>query len=376
MIGFAPPFIDDEEINEVVDTLRKGWLSQGPKVNQFEVDFARYVGSKYAVAVDSCTSALFLSLYLQGVKEGDEVITTPLTFASTANVICHLRAKPIFVDVDKDTWNIDADKIKDKITEKTKGIIAVHYAGQPCDMDKINRIARENKLFVIEDAAHALSSEYRGKKVGNSGNLVCFSFYPTKPITTGEGGMITTNNLEFAERLKSLRLHGISKGGDKRYTKGGDWHYEILDAGFKMNTNDLSAAIGIHQLKKIGMFQEKRERIAKRYIKEFSKFGMVFPKLIKDVKTSRHIFPVLVSMDRSKFIEKLKEREIIASVHFIPLHLHPYYSKMGYKKGDFPVAEKIYKHVVSIPLYPKMTDDDVDYVIKSVTEILGNENIK
>lgn len=379
--SFLPSFrhsIGQEEIDEVVDTLKSDWITTGPKTFKFEEMFAKKVGSKYAVAVNSCTAALHLALAALGIGKGDEVITTPFTFASTAEVVTDQNATPIFADVDKSTYNIDPAKIEEKITEKTKALIPVHYAGQACEMDKILDIAKENDLFVIEDAAHALGSEYKDKAVGSIGDITCFSFYATKNITTAEGGMITTDNKELADKARILSLHGISKDAWKRYSSEGSWYYEILYSGYKYNMSDVQASIGIHQLKKLDQMQRRREKIAKFYNNSFKNIPQIITPLVKDyTKPAWHLYSVQIDTDslkinRNEFIEALKAENIGTSVHFIPLHLHPYYKeRYGFKRGDFPVAESIYDHEISLPLYPKMTDEDAKDVVSAVKKIIN-----
>ena len=374
-LPFSLPLIQDEEINEVIDTLKSNWLTMGPKTAEFEKQLADYLNVKHVISVNSCTAALHLSLIALGIKNGDEVITTPYTFASTGNVICHVGAKPVFVDIEKDTFNIDPEKIEKAITEKTKVIIVVHYAGQAADMDKISRIANKYNLKIIEDAAHAIGSEYNGRKIGTSGNLVCFSFYPIKNMTTGEGGAIATNDDLLADRLKKLRLHGISKDAWKRYGKEGTWYYEIEECGWKYNMTDIQAALGLHQLKKLDAFIKKRQEIAEIYDRELGRIENIrIPFKKENIKHSYHLYPILVNgCERNKFIEELEKKKIGTSVHFIPLHLHPFYQKTyGYKKGDFPVAEQIYERIISLPIYPKMDEKDVRDVINAVKDIFKN----
>jgi|YelNatPaOPRAMG01_1025707.scaffolds.fasta_scaffold54762_2 UDP-4-amino-4,6-dideoxy-N-acetyl-beta-L-altrosamine transaminase len=375
-VPFASPLISDDEIAEVVDTLKSGWLTTGPKVQRFEKEFAQFVGSKYAIAVSSCTAALHLALVATGIGPGDEVITTPFTFVATANVILHVGAKPIFVDIRPDTFNIDVEKISAVITPKTRAIIPVHYAGQPCEMDEIMEIATKHKLLVIEDAAHAIAAEYKGRKVGTIGDVTCFSFYATKNLMTGEGGMVTTNHAELAEKIRILSLHGMSKDAWKRYTATGSWYYEVLSPGYKYNMTDIQASLGIHQLQKLEIFQKRREEIVKAYNQAFAGLDAVVPPFVQPgVKHAWHLYvikivPERLKIDRNRFIEALKEEGVGTSVHFIPVHLHPYYrEKFGFKRGDFPRAEEAYDRVISLPLYPKMSDEDVGHVIEAVRKV-------
>ena len=377
---FLPPFkhsIDEEEINEVVDTLKSDWITTGPKTFQFEESFCKAVDSKYAIAVNSCTAALHLSLAALDIRKGDEVITTPFTFAATSEVVIHQNAKPILVDIDPKTYNIDPDKIENSITDKTKAIIPVHYAGHPCEMDEIMKIARENNLFVIEDAAHAIGTAYKDRLIGSIGDATCFSFYATKNLTTAEGGMVTTNNKDLAEKIRILSLHGISKDAWKRYSSEGSWYYEILYPGYKYNMNDVQASIGIQQLKKLDAMQNRRNEIAETYNKSFKDIPeIITPKIEKYIKHAWHLYPLLINSDlqninRNEFIESLKSENIGTSVHFIPLHLHPYYQKNhDFKLGDFPIAESVYNREISLPIYPKMSDKDVMDVINAVKKTI------
>lgn len=370
---YFQPSIGDEEIQEVVAALKSGWLTMGPKVVALEKQIAAYTGAKHAVCVNSCTAALHLSLLALGIGKGDEVITTPFTFAATANMIVNTGAKPVFVDIRKDTYNIDPRRIEKAITPRTRAILPVHYAGQPCEMDAIMKIASKHDLPIIEDAAHAIGAEYKGKKIGVIGKLTCFSFYVTKNMTTGEGGAITTDDAECAARLRSLRLHGLSSDAWTRYSAQGNWYYEIEDSGWKYNMTDISAALGIHQLKKLDGFVADRRRLAALYNKAFGKIkGLITPYEAPDMKHVYHLYPLLLeSFPRDIFIKEMSRRGISCSVHFIPLHLHPFYrKKFRTKKGDFPNTEWVYEREVSLPLYPKMTEKDVSDVASAVKEVL------
>ena len=378
--SFLHPFkhsIGQEEIDEVVDTLKSDWITTGPKTFKFEEIFFEYVNSKYAIAVNSCTAALHLAVIALGIGNCDEVITTPYTFAATAEVVINANAKPVFVDVEKDTYNIDPAKIEEKITDKTKAIIVVHYAGHACEMDKIMEIAEKYDLYVIEDAAHAIGSKYKDKKIGSIGDATCFSFYATKNITTAEGGMITTNRGDLADKMRILSLHGISKDAWKRYSSEGSWYYEIAYSGYKYNMSDLQASIGIHQMKKLDQMQKRREEIADMYNKSFGQIPQITIPTVKSYATHAwHLYPIqvnsdLLSINRNEFIEALKAENIGTSVHFIPLHLHPYYKeKYGFKGDDFPNAESLYQNEISLPIYPNMEDKDVEDVISAVKKII------
>ena len=373
-LPYYQPLIGEDEVKEVVDTLESGWLTMGPKTIEFEKLIAEYTGVKHAIAVNSCTAALHLSLIALGIGRSDEVITTPYTFASTGNVIVHIGARPIFVDIKRDTYNIDTEKIKEAITPKTKAIIPVHYAGQPCDMKAIMEIAEDYNLFVVEDAAHAIGAEYENKKIGTFSTTTCFSFYATKNMTTGEGGAITTNDDELGDKLRVLRLHGISKDAWKRYSEKGNWYYEIEDCGWKYNMTDMQAALGMHQIKKLDKFVEVRRRYTEIYNSELKKVDeIITPYEKSNVKHVYHLYPILLKgYNRNDFIEKMYKQGIGCSVHFIPLHLHPFYKEtFGFKEGDFPNAEWAYKREVSLPLYPKMKEGDLKYVIENIDNVLS-----
>ena len=375
-LPFHKPDIGEAEAEAVLDTLRSGWLTTGSKVKQFEADFAKYLGCSHAVAVNSCTAALHLALEAVGIEQGDEVIVPTMTFTASAEVVLYFKAKPVLVDCLPDTLNVDPDCVARAITPKTKAIIPVHFGGQPCDMDSILEIARRHKLYVIEDAAHALPSNYRGKRVGTIGDITCFSFYATKTITTGEGGMATTQNPEWAARMRMMSLHGISHDAWKRYTKEGSWYYEVLYPGFKYNLTDIAAAIGVEQLKKCDRFWQGRERIAHIYQKALADLQEIqLPTSREDAQHAWHLFVIQLNLERLKitrneFIEGLREQAIGTSVHFIPLHLHPYYrDRFGYKPEDFPNASAVFDRIVSLPIYPGMTESDVEKVIEAVTNI-------
>ena len=378
-LPFALPDIGEEEINEVVHALKSGWVTTGPKTKQFEADFIQYLGGGLeAVSVNSATAGLHLALEAIGIKEGDEVITTPYTFTATAEVIRYLGAHPVFVDIDPTTFNINADKIEEKITSKTKAIVPVHFAGLACEMDKILAIAKKHNLKVVEDAAHSLPTRYNNKVIGQlESDFTVFSFYATKTITTGEGGMIVTKDAELAKRCRTMRLHGINRDAFDRYTsKKPAWYYEVVAPGFKYNLTDIASALGIHQLKKADRFQKRREEMAMKYNKELQGLDLVFPPQAKagDLH-SWHLYVLRlgksITINRDDFIQKMADLGIGTSVHFIPLHLQPYW-KETYKlsPSDFPNALANYERAVSLPLYTKMTDADQDRVIKAVKQIL------
>ncbi len=378
-LPYAVPLIDDEDINEVVETLKSGWVAKGPRTIEFEKRFAEYTGAKYAVAMNSATAALHVALIAGGVKPGDEVITTPITFAATANTIIHVGATPVFVDVDPETFCIDVNKIEEKITDKTTAIVPVHYTGHACDMDKIRAIAEKYNLFVSEDAAHAIDTFYKGDLIGKKGDCASFSFYATKNICTGEGGMLTTNSEDIAEKARVMSTHGMSKAAWNRYGKGGAWRYDIEYPGHKYNMFDIQAALAKTQMNKLSAMQDRRKEIVKKYEEGFSRLdGIKLPPEEDYTTHSWHLYVVRLELDkltidRDKFIELMGEANIGTSVHFIPVHLMSYYREnFGYKEGDFPVAESYFDTILSLPLYPKMTDEDVQDVINAVTHIISN----
>jgi dTDP-4-amino-4,6-dideoxygalactose transaminase len=375
-LPYALPFIGEEEIAEVVDSLRSGWITTGPKVKRFEQDFASYVGADNAIAVNSCTAALHLSLAALGIGPGDEVIVPTITFCATANVVVHLGARPVLADVDE-AMLIDLESAKRAITSRTKAIIPVHYAGQSCDLDQIETFAREHGLSVVEDGAHAAGCEFRGRKIGTGSRATCFSFYATKNMTTGEGGMVTTNDPDLASRIRLLCLHGMSKDAWKRYGESGSWYYEVTAPGYKDNMTDIQASLGIHQLRRLNGFIERRQSIARQYHEGFSDLPeLTLPVQLTDRNHVFHIYPIQLaleslSIDRAQFVEQLKAAGIGASVHFIPLHRQPYYvESLQCSPEMFPTAEHIYKRLLSLPLYPRMSDSDVQDVIDTVRTLI------
>lgn len=375
---FGAPFLGEEEITEVVDSMRSGWLSTGPKVAQFENDVKKYLGCRYARAFNSCTAAMHLSLIAAGIGKDDEVITTPLTFSATANVILHVGATPIFVDVEKDTGNIDPSLIESKITKKTKAIMPVHLYGRPCEMDTITKIAKKYKLFVIEDAAHAFGASYKGAKIGTISDFTCFSFYVTKNLITGEGGLVATGKKKWADTIEMYALHGMTKGAWKRYSDSGYSHYLIKVPGFKYNMMDMQAAIGIHQLRKFDSMQKRRAQIWEIYNKGLRGLPIELPKPIESGNVHAfHLYTIQLSLSKLKVsrdfvLQALHKENIGAGVHFISLHLHPFYKKLfNFKKNDFPNAAYFSERTISLPLSAKLTDKDVDDVIRGVRKILA-----
>jgi len=376
-IPFHLPDIGEEEVCSVVETLRSGWLTTGIKTKQFEKEFAEWIGIPHAVAVNSCTAALHLALEAVGVTAGDEVIVPTMTFAATAEVVHYCRALPILVDCNTETLNIDIEALEQAISPKTKAILPVHFAGQPCEMNRIMEIARSRNIKVIDDAAHALPAKYQDRMVGTLGDITCFSFYSTKTITTGEGGMATTANAEWAERMRVLSLHGITRDAVNRYTPEGTWYYEIRYPGYKYNLTDIAAALGIPQLHKCDRFATIRQRYATLYNEGFKEIPEItVPYVAEDVEHAWHLYVIQLDLERlrigrNEMIDLLKKQGIGTSVHFIPLHLHPYYrDNYGYSPKDFPVASSVFERIISLPIYPKMTEADIQYTIEVVTAII------
>ncbi|MFQ5777056.1 MAG: DegT/DnrJ/EryC1/StrS family aminotransferase [Terriglobia bacterium] len=391
-LPFSAPWFGPEEKQELIKALESDWITTGPRVKALEVAFSDYLGCQESVAVSSCTAALHLALAALGIGSQDAIITSPFTFAATANVIVHRGAQPVFVDIRPDTYNIDPQKVQAFIEERcewnaderalrirtsqrrVRAIIPVHYAGHPCDMEALNQLARQFGIKVIEDAAHALGASYRGQKVGTLGDVACFSFYPTKNITTGEGGMLTTNDVALAQRVRVLSLHGISRDAWRRYSQEGSWQYDVEDAGFKYNLTDLAAALGIHQLRKLDHFIRRRAQLAAQYGEELAGLPLQRPTVLPDLQPAWHLYAVQVSsphVTRNRLIEELKRRNIGTSVHFLPLHLTSYYQRaFGYKAGDFPVAEEVFRHILSLPLFPRMWNEDLERVVRSLRESL------
>jgi len=377
-LPFALPDIDERELTEVEQALLSGWVTTGPKTHQFEQEFAAAIGARHAIAVNSCTAAMHLALEAVGLQPGDEVITTPLTFAATAEVVRYFDARPVLVDVDAETLNIDTAQIDAAINERTRVIMPVHLAGLPANMAEISRIAQQHALKVIEDAAHAMPGVYNHRAHGSLGDLVCFSFYATKTLTTGEGGMICTENEEWAERCRFMSLHGISRDAWKRYTAEGNWYYEILAPGFKYNMTDVAAAMGLAQLRKVNVMWQRRKEIAAAYNQAFAQVSELLLPPVGNAPEQHawHLYILRLHLerlqiDRSQFIAALKKRNIGTSVHFIPLHIHPYYrQRYGYQPQDYPVSYREYQRMISLPIYSRMSDQDVQDVIEAVSEIV------
>lgn len=373
---FGRPVVCEDEIEEVIDTLRSGWLSTGPKTSLFEEKFAEYIGSQFACALNSCTGGLHLSLIVAGIKEEDEVITTPMTFCATSNTIVHLGARPAFVDIRMEDCNLDPSGIEEKITPKTKAILPVHLYGYPCEMDKILEIAKRNNLMVISDCAHALETEYKGTKVGALGDLAAFSFYATKNITTGEGGMVTTGNPSFEEKIRVLRLHGLSADAWKRYSKDETKGYDVQIPGYKYNMGDIQAALGLRQLEKVEEYLKIRERRWRMYSQAFEEIEeIVAPLEPTDGRHARHLYPILIKTEllkigRDGFREALHKENIGTGIHFQAVHLFSYYQKtFGFKRGDFSNAEYVGDRTLSLPLSAGLSEEDVTDVIEAVKRI-------
>ena len=374
ILPYGHHWIDDEDIMAVVEVLKSDWITQGPKVDEFERKVADYCGARYAIAVSSGTAALHAACSVAGISKGDEAITTPITFAATANAIAYCGGKPVFADIRDDILNIDVGEIKKKLSPKTKVILPVDFAGHPADLYEIRAIAKEKNLVVIEDACHALGAKYKGRKIGGLSDMTVFSFHPVKHITTGEGGMVLTNSKKFYKKLRVFRHHGIVKDN----ADIGPWHYEIHDPGHNFRITDFQCALGISQLKKLDSFVERRREIASRYSEAFA--GMeeiITPVESADVRAAYHIYVIqirteMLKVGRKEIFEALRSENIGVNVHYMPLHLHPYYVReLGYRKGDYPRAESYYQKAITLPIFPKMNDDDVKDVIKAVKKVVG-----
>lgn len=369
-LPYSRPWIGEEEVAEVADSLRSGWLTTGPKTKRFEAELAAYVGARHAIAVSSCTAALHVALAAHDVGPGDEVIVPTLTFCATANVVAHLGARPVLVDVNKN-YQISTEAVQRAFTPRTKAVVVVHYGGQACDLAELLAVTDSRRVPLIEDAAHAIGSEYRGRKIGTHGRAVAFSFYATKNMTTGEGGAITTDDDRLAERIRRLSLHGMSQDAWQRYSENGSWYYEVVEPGFKYNMTDLQASLGLHQLRRLDEFVRIRQEIARSYREGFAGVPELFlPTELPDRSHVYHVYPVRLDLsrlriDRAGFIRELHQARIGASVHFIPLHRHPFYQKAyGYGPEQFPCCEELYQGLLSLPLYPRMSSTDVSNVIE------------
>jgi UDP-4-amino-4,6-dideoxy-N-acetyl-beta-L-altrosamine transaminase len=379
LLPYGHQWIDEEDIKAVSEVLRTDWITQGPKVTEFEEEFARYVGAKYAVAVNSGTAALHATCFAAQIEKGNEAITTPITFAASANCVLYQEGTPVFADINEDTLNIDPVEIKKKITKKTKVLIPVDFTGRPVDLEKILQIAKKNNLLVIEDASHALGATYKGRKIGSISDMTIFSFHPVKHITTGEGGMITSNNKEYYERLKLFRTHGITKEKNKLLDYDGPWYYEMQELGYNYRLTDFQCALGISQLKKIDRIIQQRREIVQKYNCEFKDMPEIkIPQLNPtDSNSAWHIYMIQLNLEKIKtgrreIFEALRAENIGVNVHYIPVHLHPYYQKkFGYHKGDFPKAENYYSRAITLPIFPKMTEKDINDVVKAVKKVIN-----
>jgi dTDP-4-amino-4,6-dideoxygalactose transaminase len=375
---FGSPKIEQPEIEEVIACMESGWLGTGPRVARFEEDFKVYKDARHAVAVNSCTAALHLSLLATGLRSGDEVITTPLTFCATVNAILHAGAIPVLADVDSRTMNIDPSRVESAITSKTRAVLPVHFAGRPCEMDPLCDLVKRHGLKLIEDCAHAIESEYRGRKTGTFGDFGCFSFYVTKNIVTGEGGMVLTRDEEDSIRLKVLALHGMSKDAWKRFGDEGYKHYRVIECGFKYNMMDLQAAIGIHQLQRIERYWQRRREIWQRYNEAFAGLPIELPAdPDPETRHSYHLYTILVDEGRSgigrdAFLNAMTSRNIGVGVHYLSIPEHPYYrNSFGWKPEDYPNAMRIGRQTASLPISAKLSDRDIENVIDSVVQIIS-----
>jgi len=374
---FGSPLIEEAEIEEVIACLKSAWIGTGPRVARFEADFAAYKGVRHAVAVNSCTAALHLSLLAADLEPDAEVITTALTFCATVNAIIHAAARPVLADVDPATMNIDPNEIERQITPRTRAIVPVHFAGRPCDMDAIMDIARRHDLKVIEDCAHAIETEYKGRKAGTFGDFGCFSFYVTKNIVTGEGGMVLARRDEDIARIKVLGLHGMSKDAWKRFGDEGFKHYKVVECGFKYNMMDLQAALGIHQLKRVETYWKKRARIWDRYIAAFADLPVGLPSPVEaGTRHACHLFTLLIDearagVSRDEFLDRMTAQGIGVGVHYLGIPEHPYYQRtIGWKPEDYPNAMRIGRETVSLPISAKLKEADIEDVIFAVTKCL------
>ena len=375
-IPYGKQTIDEKDIQAVVEVLRSDYLTTGPKIEEFEKCVADYVGAKYAVAVNSGTAALHIACLAAGIKEGDEVITSPITFAASANCVLYCGGTPVFADIDENTYNISPDEIERRVTERTKAIIPVHYTGQPCDMDAIMDIAGKHNLLIIEDGAHALGASYKGRKIGSIAHMTCFSFHPVKPITTGEGGMVVTNSEELYKRLILFRSHGITRDETMMTEQQGDWYYQQLELGYNYRITDISCALGLSQMDKLDGFLERRRQIAKRYNEAFCDVSQIkIPMQLADCESGWHLYVIQVKADyRKEIFDNLRKSGIGVNVHYIPVYKHPYYQRNGYADVCCKNGEVFYERAISLPIFPLLTDVQQDYVIEQVLKIV-KENI-
>ncbi|MBP2111743.1 UDP-4-amino-4,6-dideoxy-N-acetyl-beta-L-altrosamine transaminase [Paenibacillus silagei] len=375
-LPYGRQMIDDEDIESVVKVLQSDYLTSGPAIEQFEAEIAAFTGAKYAVAFSSGTAALHGACYAAGIGEGDEVITTPMTFAATANCVLYQGGVPVFADIDPRTYNLDPQRIRESITARTKAIIPVHFTGQPAQLDEILQIAREHNLIVIEDAAHALGARYKNTSIGAIGDMTMFSFHPVKHITTGEGGMITTNDPVYYEKLLQFRTHGITRDERKLRENHGPWYYEMQFLGYNYRITDIQTSLGISQLRRIGSFIEKRKQLAALYLQELSGTEeLILPHQLPEAESSWHLFIVRLQLPKLKATRKtvfqaLQKENIGVNVHYIPAYLHPYYESLGFRKGICPVAESCYEEFITLPLYAGMDAEDVMDVVAAVKKVI------
>lgn len=367
-IPYGRQTIEEDDIQAVMEVLRSDYLTTGPKVAEFEKTVADYVGAKYAVAVSNGTAALHIACLAAGIKEGDEVITTPITFAASANCVLYCGGKPVFADIKQDSYNIDPEDIERKITPQTKAIIPVHYTGQPCEMDAIHELARKHSLLVIEDAAHALGADYKGKRIGSMSDMTEFSFHPVKPITTGEGGMVVTNNEDLYKRLSLFRTHGITRDENMMTENEGGWYYQQLELGYNYRITDIQCALGVSQMKKLDRFVKVRREIAHRYDEAFKDVsGIQIPFQAEGCNNSWHLYMIqILDKDRKAVFDALREKRIGVNVHYIPVYQFPYYQAHGYQNVCCPNAEAFYKRAISLPIHPSLTEEQQKYVIDAV----------
>ncbi|KAI4447378.1 GDP-perosamine synthase [Eubacterium plexicaudatum ASF492] len=370
-IPYGKQSIDETDIQAVLDVLHSDYLTTGPKIEEFEQLVADYTGARYAVAVSNGTAALHIACLAAGIGPGDEVITTPITFAASANCVLYCGAVPVFADIDARTYNIDPQEIRKKITSRTKAILPVHLAGQPCDLDEIHRIAKEHHLIVIEDGAHALGAEYKGKKIGSLSDMTTFSFHPVKPITTGEGGMVMTNDETLYRKLLLLRSHGITRKEEQFFQNDGPWYYEQQLLGYNYRITDIQCALGISQLKKLDVFLARRRTLAANYQQAFAdRTDLVTPYQMEGTQSGWHLYILkLLQNDRKEIFIKLREKGIGVNVHYIPVYLHPYYRTHGYANVCCEKAETLYKTMLSLPLYPSLSDEQQEKVIECVKDL-------
>ena len=372
-IPYGRQYVDEDDIQAVVEVLRSDYLTTGPKVKEFEEKVAEYVGAKYAVAVNSGTAALHIACLAADIEDGDEVITSPITFTASSNCVLYCGGTPVFADIDEYTYNISPDEIEQKITSKTKAIIPVHYTGQPCDMNKIGAIARKHNLIVIEDAAHALGASYCGRMIGSMSDMTCFSFHPVKPITTGEGGMVVTNDEELYKRLLLFRSHGITRDLEQMTTDEGGWYYQQLELGFNYRITDISCALGLSQINKLDGFLARRKKIAEVYNNAFSDVnGIRIPMQLDKTLSGWHLYMIWVNPSRRKeLFDGLRQAGIGVNVHYIPVYKHPYYQENGYKDCCLKNSEEFYAGAISLPIHPSLKDDEQQYIIDKVKELIG-----